>query len=117
MDQATKDRITAELAAEYRETIRQTAARDDADRRGGYGTRSGARSISFAYFIWFTFGEFGIHRIYLGRIRSGALMLGLGLVSGAALMVAPSTAGLVLGTASGIWWLADAFLIPGMLPD
>jgi len=117
VDQESKDRIAAELAAEYRETIRQTAARDEADRRSGYGTRSGARSITFAYFIWFAFGEFGIHRLYLGRIRSGAPMLALGLVCSVVLMTAPITEGLALSAALGIWWLADAFLIPGMLPD
>ncbi len=49
-----------------------------------------------AYLLWLTLGIFGAHRIYLGRVWTGILML---LTGGGAL----------------VWWLVDAFLLRGMV--
>lgn len=35
------------------------------------------KSMILAYVIWFFLGQFGVHRMYLGRVRSGLMMLGL----------------------------------------
>ena len=54
------------------------------------------RRILAAYLLWFLAGFFAGHRHYLGRHRSGLVMM------------------FTLG-GLGFWWLADAILIPGMV--
>jgi TM2 domain-containing membrane protein YozV len=71
-----------------------------------------AKSTLLAYVIWFfVTGLFGIHRLYLGRKTSGLIMLCIGLLG---IIMAPA-GGHVILVASFIWWLVDAFLIPGMV--
>jgi len=62
------------------------------------------KSAAIAYILWFLLGLFGGHRFYLGRTGSAILMLILTLTG----IGLPITA---------IWWLIDAFLIPGMAQD
>ena len=115
MDQKTKEQITAELTAEYRATVQRTAEQDKADRRAGYGPKP--KSIKVALFLWFALGEFGAHRFYLGRIRSGCAMLVLGVLASASYAIDSSTIALLIGAVDLVWWLVDAFLIPGLVPD
>ena len=69
------------------------------------------RSALLAYALWFFLGYFGLHRLYLGRVTSGLVMLGLTVVSGALTAVFIGFVGLGL---VALWWLIDALLIPGM---
>jgi TM2 domain-containing membrane protein YozV len=56
------------------------------------------KTNTVAYLLWFFIGIFGAHRFYLGR---------------------PGTAVLQILTLCGlgIWWIIDAFLIPGMVQE
>ena len=101
-----------------------------------------AKSIVLAYLFWF-FVPLGVHRLYLGKVLSGLLMFvaflvgvvgfftgafGAILVAGAASdanstatdgqlanLAAASAGGLLLFALYSLWWLLDAFLIPGMV--
>lgn len=59
------------------------------------------KSKGVAYLLWLFFGFFGAHRIYLERTGSGIAQLILTLTGIGLLVTLP-------------WWIADAFLIPGM---
>jgi TM2 domain-containing membrane protein YozV len=115
VDQKTKDQITAELAAEYRATVQQTAERDRAERRAGYGPKP--KSVKVAFMLWGILGGFGAHRLYLGRIRSGCAMLALGALASVTYSFTSSTDAFLIGAIDVVWCLADAFLIPGMIPN
>ncbi len=73
-----------------------------------------AKSVGAAYLLWFFLGTLGAHRFYLGRTGSGLAQLAL-------LVVGWLTAAIVIGfgflIALGIWWIVDAFLIPGMISE
>jgi TM2 domain-containing membrane protein YozV len=69
------------------------------------------RSVLIAYLLWFLLGTFGVHRLYLGRVGSGLLMLAIFGLSWVLTFVLIGYAGLLL---IGLWWVVDAFLIPGM---
>ena len=115
MEQSEKDRIAAEIAADYRNTIRETA---EAERRNRPGRPLGDKSMGLAYFFWFGFGGLGAHRFYLGYPLSGAGMLILGIFAGVfSLLPFLFVFGYLLGAALMVWWLADAFLIPRMIGD
>lgn len=71
-----------------------------------------SRSVLIAYILWFFLGSFSAHRFYLGRIGSAVgmmLLFWIGTVTTAILI------GWVLLLVYGIWWLVDAFIIPGMV--
>ena len=120
MAQPSKAEIEAELRAQYRETIKRTAAEDRASQRTRYTT--GPKSMGVAYMLWFVFGTLGGHRFYLGRIPSGAIMAAMSL-TGTVITFAllahdpPSLVGALFTLPAWIWWLIDAFQIPKMTPD
>ena len=120
MDQKTKDEITAQLRAEYRETVKRTA--DEERKQRHSRPASGPKSMGVAYLLWFFFGTLGGHRFYLGRIASAAVMAALAL-TGTVITFAllrhdpPSFVGVFFSLPVWIWWLVDAFLIPRMTPD
>ncbi len=69
-------------------------------------------SALVAYLLWFFLGYFGAHRFYLGRWISGLIMLALfGIGSALAFILV----GYIPLTFVGLWWVIDAFLIPGMI--
>ena len=90
------------------------------------------RSVGVAYLFWFFLGIFGAHRFYAGRTESAVTMLiinigqlvlscaGMGMI-GSGNKDAAEVGGFLgilpcfLGPAIFIWWLVDAFLIPGMI--
>lgn len=74
-------------------------------------TQTQSRSLVIAYLLWFFLGGFGVHRFYLGHTRSGLYMLGLCIVSAILSIIVIGALGYI---ALGIWWLVDAFLIPGL---
>jgi TM2 domain-containing membrane protein YozV len=64
------------------------------------------KSVGASYLLWFFLGYLGAHRFYLGRTGSGLVQLLLALfgwlpfLTGWALLL--------------VWWVVDAFLIPGI---
>lgn len=69
-----------------------------------------AKSTGAAYLIWFFLGYLGVHRFYFGKTGSGIAMLILTVLG---FLTAVVFVGFVFLLAVGIWWLVDAFLIPG----
>jgi len=69
------------------------------------------KSALLAYVLWFFLGWFGLHRMYLGRIGSGIVMLVLQRLSWLTHFILIGYIGFAI---LGLWWLIDAFLIPGM---
>ncbi len=73
---------------------------------------SGKKSSGISYLLWFFLGGFGAHRFYLGRTGSAIAMLAIYIVSWILTFVAIGAIGLIV---IAIWWIVDAFLIPGMV--
>lgn len=64
-----------------------------------------------AYILWFFLGFLGAHRLYSDRVLSGLLQL---VVHGIGWLTTPILIGWVF---IAIWWVIDAFLIPGWIRD
>ncbi|WGI20236.1 TM2 domain-containing protein [Amylibacter sp. IMCC11727] len=88
------------------------------------------KSMVIAYVIWFFLGQFGVHRMYLGRVRSGLLMLGLIVGFGIFLLIGLSQdagtlsdTGLMIMSVSSFsmlalwfcWYIVDIVLIAVMV--
>lgn len=56
------------------------------------------KNVALAYVLWFFLGLFSAHRFYLGKPGTAILQILSYLI--------------VIGA---IWWIIDAFLIPGMV--
>lgn len=69
----------------------------------------GFRTRLIGYVLWLFTGWLGGHRFYVGRWRSGLAMLGAGLTTS----LVTSFTGLWAGVPMVIWWVLDAFQIPG----
>ncbi|CAN5412981.1 hypothetical protein BH10PSE6_BH10PSE6_46240 [soil metagenome] len=69
------------------------------------------KSTGVAYLLWFFLGGLGVHRFYLGQTGTGAAMAILFVLSWATTFIVIGFFGLAI---LGIWWLVDAFLIPGI---
>lgn len=85
---------------------------DDAELMMRYDANK--KSALLAYLIWFFLGWFGLHRLYLGRIMSGLVMLAIFGVSWLLTFILIGFLGYLIIVP---WWLIDAFLIPGMARD
>ncbi len=72
------------------------------------------KSVAAAYLLWFFLGFFGAHRFYLGKVGSAIGMLVLTLLS---IPLAIILVGFLTWAAVGLWWLVDAFLVPGMIRE
>lgn len=72
------------------------------------------KSTGVGYLLWFFLGGFGAHRFYLGATGTGVVQLIL-LILG--VLTSFFGVGLFLLSILGIWWIVDAFLIPGMTRD
>ncbi|MDD5127137.1 MAG: NINE protein [Dehalococcoidales bacterium] len=92
-----------------------TLHREIARRRKGVWT---------AWLLWLLLGFCGAHRFYLGRFRSGMVMLILAVfvITGFIMSLVFHVIGPLYGTAIGlailvllIWPFVDIFLLPGML--
>lgn len=70
------------------------------------------KSVGIAYLIWFFLGGVGGHRFYAGKVRSGAIMLTLWLLS---LLLTFFVVGWFGFIVLGIWWVIDAFLLHGII--
>jgi TM2 domain-containing membrane protein YozV len=72
------------------------------------------KSAGVAYLLWFLFGMFGVHRFYLGRSGSGAVILALTLIS---IFLSFVGIGFITMFIPTIWVLIDLFLIHGMVRE
>ena len=64
------------------------------------------KSLIVAYVLWFFLGIFGVHRFYLGRVKSGLWMLGLTAVG---YLLTILIIGILPLIAVGFWWCIDAY--------
>ncbi len=72
------------------------------------------KSVAAAYLLWFFLGWFGAHRFYAGKTASAVVMLVLALITVPLVYV---LIGFVTWAIVGLWWIVDAFLIPGLIRD
>jgi len=72
------------------------------------------KSLPVAYILWWFLGAFGAHRFYMGRTGSAVAMLVIMLLSFPLALVFIGFLGFM---AIGVWWLVDAFLIPGIVRE
>ncbi len=72
------------------------------------------KSVAIAYLLWFFLGGFGIHRFYLRKPQTAVIML---ILTVAGYILTFVVVGFLLLWAVGIWWIVDAFLIPGMIRE
>ncbi|TCT11997.1 TM2 domain-containing membrane protein YozV [Tepidamorphus gemmatus] len=84
----------------------------DATRMMQYDALS--KSPVLAYILWFFLGFLGAHRMYSDRVPSGLLQL---VVHGIGWLTTPILIGWVFIAIWAIWWVIDAFLIPGWIRD
>jgi TM2 domain-containing membrane protein YozV len=69
------------------------------------------KSAGIAYLLWFFIGGLGVHRFYLGQTGTGITMA---IIMLASCLTAVVGIGLIGFAVIGVWWLVDAFLIPGI---
>ncbi len=64
------------------------------------------------YLVWFFLGNLGVHRMVTGRVASGMTML---ILHGLGWLTFWFGLGFLIWGAVGLWWLIDAFVIPGWM--
>jgi hypothetical protein len=76
------------------------------------------RSLAMAYVLWFLFGQFSVHRFYLGRLQSAMIQFGLAAFSWMLILGGIGGGSGSLGLAGvavlvvwGLWVLGDVFFI------
>lgn len=72
------------------------------------------KSLLIAYILWWFLGTFGVHRLYLGKVGSALAMAIVTLLSFPLVFLLVGYIGFAL---IALWWLIDAFLLPGMVRD
>lgn len=70
------------------------------------------KSTGVAYLLWLILGGIGAHRFYAGNMGTGWAYVALQVVGW---ITAAAGFGLLCFIAIGVWWVIDAFLIPGMI--
>jgi TM2 domain-containing membrane protein YozV len=70
------------------------------------------KETSVGYLLWFFLGQFGAHRFYLRKAGSAVTMLLIFLIS---IPLAFVFVGYLGFFALFVWWIVDAFLIPGWI--
>ena len=69
------------------------------------------KSAFIAYALWFFLGPLGAHRFYLKASYAVAMLV----ISILSFLLSVVGIGIIGFLVLGVWWLIDAFLIPGML--
>ncbi|UYN95308.1 MAG: TM2 domain-containing protein [Enhydrobacter sp.] len=69
------------------------------------------KSTGIAYLLWFFLGALGVHRFYLGQTGSGVAMAIISVISWVTVFIGVGLLGIAV---IAIWWIVDAFLIPGI---
>ena len=64
------------------------------------------KNVIVAYLLWWFLGWAGVHRLYLGRVKTGLAQLLLFAIGVVTLIVLVGYIFLVIW---GVWWLLDAF--------
>jgi len=82
----------------------------DAQRLMAYDAQK--KSVLIAYLLWWFLGSLGAHRFYLRRNGSAATMLIITVVSIPACFILIGFLGVF---AIFVWWIIDAFSIPGFV--
>lgn len=85
-----------------------------ADAKAAMQYQANSKSAVVAYVLWWLLGVWGGHRFYSGRKGSAIAML-LTFICSVVLCLA--LVGFVGIAAVVIWWIVDAFLIPGWIRD
>jgi TM2 domain-containing membrane protein YozV len=65
------------------------------------------KNVVVAYLLWWFLGWAGVHRLYLGRVKTGLaqlILFAIGVVTAILLI------GYIFLAIWGVWWLLDAFL-------
>jgi TM2 domain-containing membrane protein YozV len=76
----------------------------DDDLRARLEFEARRKSVGAGYILWLLLGFLGAHRFYLGKTGSGIVQL----------LMCLSIIGII---PLAFWWIADAFMIPGMARD
>ena len=84
-------------------------ATSEAQRMMAYDAQK--KSVLVAYLLWWFLGSLGAHRFYLGRTGSAVAMLVITLVSIPLMLILIGFVGIAV---ISVWWIVDAFLIPGI---
>jgi TM2 domain-containing membrane protein YozV len=71
----------------------------------------GNRTLGLGYALWLFLGWAGGHRVYVGRWKSALAMAAVGFFT----WIMTTFLGPYLGLPMTIWWIVDAFLIPGWI--
>lgn len=66
------------------------------------------KNIVIAYLLWWFLGWAGLHRFYLGKTKTGLMMLGLSMLGYATLIIG---FGFIFLLYWGIWWALDAYYV------
>lgn len=69
------------------------------------------KSAGIAYLLWFFLGGLGVHRFYLGETATGAVMAVIFVLSWFTVAIVVGFVGFGI---LALWWIVDAFLIPGI---
>ena len=64
------------------------------------------KNVIVAYLLWWFLGWAGVHRLYLGRVKTGLAQLILFAIGVVTLIL---LVGYVFLAIWGVWWLLDAF--------
>ncbi len=72
------------------------------------------KNMIIAYVLWWFLGAIGVHRFYLGRVKSGVTMLLMAIVGA---MTAAIMVGIPILMILGCWWLADAYFTQKMVGE
>jgi len=105
----------SENAAQYKtEAVQPAAEVQTTQTQSTYNVQMTGKSMIAAYLIWWFLGSVGVHRLYLGKKKSGFLMMALFIVG---IVTSPIFIGLLPLGIVGIWWLIDAYYTSVMVTD
>lgn len=74
------------------------------------------KSMGMAYLLWFILGQLSAHRFYAGATSSAVIQASM-FVVGWMLVLSGILGAFFVVVAGGIWVLADAFMIPGLIRE